>query len=201
MFQSDYHFITHWRVLGTCTEVLDVLRDPTDLPRWWPSVYLDVRKLREGSARGIGSRFDLYTKGWLPYTLRWQLEVTHIDPPRHMQIAALGDFVGEGKWTFAQQGDWVAVTYDWRIEATKPLLRYGTPVFRPIFEANHRWAMAQGEKSLALELQRRHAKTPDQLAHIPSPPGPTTSSPLPLTLASLGGLALLWLGARRVRGS
>ena len=67
------------------------------------------------------------------------------------------------------------ITYDWRIAATKPLLRIGTPVFRPIFGANHRWAMARGEQSLDLELRRRRARTDAELKAIPEPPGPTFS--------------------------
>jgi hypothetical protein len=76
-------------------------------------------------------------------------------------------------WTFDQKGEIVDARYDWRIRADKPLLRYGTFVFRPIFGANHRWAMARGEESLNLELQRRRAKTDAELQAIPAPPPPT----------------------------
>jgi hypothetical protein len=31
-------------------------------------------------------------------------------------------------------------------------LRYGSFLFKPIFAANHRWAMARGEESLKREL-------------------------------------------------
>jgi hypothetical protein len=43
---------------------------------------------------------------------------------------------------------------------------------RPIFAANHRWAMARGEESLRLELARRHAKSDEERARIPVPPQP-----------------------------
>jgi hypothetical protein len=49
----------------------------------------------------------------------------------------------------------VKVTGDWDIRADKPLLRYLSFLFKPIFSANHRWAMARGEESLRLELGRR----------------------------------------------
>ena len=51
------------------------------------------------------------------------------------------------------------VTYDWRLRAEKPLLRSLSFLLKPLFEANHRWAMAQGEESLRLELARRRATT------------------------------------------
>ena len=90
---------------------------------------------------------DLYTKGWLPYTLRWQFKVTESDPPNGFKLVAEGDFVGTGVWTFRQDGNFVDITYDWRIAVNKRLLQIGTPVFRPIFAANHRWAMARARKA------------------------------------------------------
>jgi hypothetical protein len=151
-----------------------VLGEATELPRWWPSVYLDVKELAAGDPKtGVGRVVQLYTKGWLPYTLRWSFTVTESDPPNGFKLVADGDFVGTGVWTFTQDGDFVDVVYDWRIRADKALLRFGTPVFRPIFAANHRWAMARGEESLDLELRRRRAKTEAEHKAIPAPPGPT----------------------------
>ena len=150
-----------------------MLADATDLPRWWPAVYLDVRRLAGGDAGGVGAEYDLYTKGWLPYTLRWRFTVTESNPPHGFRLVAEGDFVGTGVWILTQDGDFVDVTYDWRIAAAKPLLRIGTPVFRPLFGANHRWAMARGEESLKLELLRRRAGSEAERQAVPPPPGPT----------------------------
>ena len=50
------------------------------------------------------------------------------------------------------------IIYDWRITAEKPLLRLFSPILKPIFGANHRWAMARGEESLRIELARRHGQ-------------------------------------------
>ena len=152
---NDYRFTTRWRVPGTVREVADILADAEGLARWWPSVYLEVRELAPGDARGVGKEVALHTKGWLPYTLRWRFRVTEADYPHGFTIQALGDFVGTGDWKLAQDGDHVAVTYDWRIRAEKPLLRMFSPILRPLFAFNHRWAMDQGERSLRAELQRR----------------------------------------------
>jgi hypothetical protein len=144
------------------------------LPRWWPSVYLDVRELAPGDPQThVGRVIELYTKGWLPYTLRWRFTVSESRGVQGFSLVAEGDFVGTGVWTLVQQGEVVDVQYDWRIRADKPLLRYGTLVMRPLFSANHRWAMARGEESLKLELQRRHAKTAAERQAVPAPPGPT----------------------------
>jgi hypothetical protein len=173
MASSDYQFITHWRVQSTAQEISDILGDPADLPRWWPSVYLDVTVLEEGDEDGVGAVVDLYTKGWLPYTLRWQFRVTESRYPYGSTLEATGDFVGRGIWTFEEDGSNVNISYDWKIRADKPILRYGSFLMKPIFAANHHWAMRKGEESLKLELALRHAPTPEARAVVPPPPGPT----------------------------
>ena len=196
MPSNDYHFITRWRIQGAIEEISAIIADAPSLTRWWPSVYLEVRELDPGDARGLGKVVDLYTKGWLPYTLRWQFRVSEI-ASNGFTLQAEGDFVGRGIWTFEQHGDWAIVTYDWKIQADKPLLRRLSFLMKPIFAANHHWAMDQGERSLKLELARRHAATPEELARIPAPPGPTTSSPLPLLLWVAAALALAYALLRR----
>jgi len=156
---AEYHFITHWKIKGTAREVADVLDDPLGLVRWWPSVYLEVRELDAGDpVTHVGRVIDLYTKGWLPYTLRWRFKVTESRGVDGFTLVADGDFVGTGVWTFEPIGEFVDVKYDWRIRADKALLRYGSFIFRPIFGANHRWAMARGEESLRIVLARRHGE-------------------------------------------
>jgi hypothetical protein len=66
--------------------------------------------------------------------------------PAGFTIEATGDFLGRGIWTFEQEGDWVNATFDWRLRAEKPLLRYLSFLLKPLFCANHRWAMARGER-------------------------------------------------------
>jgi hypothetical protein len=200
MAANDYHFITHWHVRASREEITEILSDAEDLPRWWPSVYLAVRVLEPGDENGVGRYVDLYTRGWLPYTLRWRFRVTKSNPPKGFEIVAEGDFVGRGIWTFAPDDEYTHVIYDWKIRADKPLLRTFSFIMKPIFSANHRWAMAQGEKSLNLELARRRARSEAELERIPDPPPPSTinaSSAVPLLALSAGSVALAILLARR----
>ncbi len=189
MATNDYHFITNWRVKSTIQEVSEILGDAQELVRWWPSVYLDVKVLEQGDEHGLGKVVSLYTKGWLPYTLRWSFRVTEAEADG-FTLVAWGDFDGRGIWTFEQDGEWVNIIYDWKIKAEKPLLRYFSFVMKPIFAANHRWAMAKGEDSLKLELARRHAANEEEFVLIPAPPQPTPSSPVPMLLATTGILAV-----------
>jgi hypothetical protein len=197
---SQYAFVTQWRVEGTCGEVADILGDPLELPRWWPSVYLRVEELRPCGADGLGRCVRLHTKGWLPYTLVWELEQTESRYPFGSTLSATGDFDGRGIWTFEQDGRFVNVTYDWRLNAEKPLLRNLSFLLKPVFEANHRWAMDQGEQSLKLELARRRATSDAQRAQVPPPPGPVTYAGAALLGGAVfigAGLAYLLLRSRR----
>ncbi len=170
---SDYEFLTEWRVAGTVEEVKAVLGDGLSLTRWWPSVYLSVVQLEEGGPDGLGAVLDLHTKGWAPYTLRWTLHITEPITDEGFALEATGDLEGTGRWTFRQDGPEVVITYDWRISATKPLLRRLTWLLRPAFSANHHWAMKRGEESLRLELRRRRAAAGGTGDPVPPPPPPT----------------------------
>jgi hypothetical protein len=163
-----YVFHTRWFTRGaTCEEISDVLADTGSLAEWWPAVYLAVTVVEPGEEHGLGSVIDLFTKGWLPYTLRWRLKVEQVRYPHGSTVSARGDLTGRGVWAHRALDGGVETTYDWEVEADKPLLRYGSFVFRPLFAANHRWAMATGEVSLQREIARRHGEP------VGPPPQPT----------------------------
>lgn len=171
---AAYHFITRWEVEASCEEVYRTLEDVTRLAEWWPSVYLDVQVLEPGQPGGVGKVVELYTKGWLPYTLRWKFLVTEAHFPDGFALEAMGDFVGRGVWTFKPlQTGACEVIYDWEIRAEKPLLKKLSFLLKPIFSANHLWAMARGLDSIKLELYRRRAATEAERFAVPPPPPPT----------------------------
>ena len=164
MAANDYHFVTTWQIAATPGEISEVIGDAAGLARWWPSVYLDVRVVEPGAADGLGRVVELWTKGWLPYTLRWRFRVTESNPPHGFALVAEGDFVGRGIWTLTDApaprqvgGPMTRVEYDWLVVAEKGVLKHLSLVMRPIFGANHHWAMRRGEESLRLELARRRA--------------------------------------------
>jgi hypothetical protein len=167
---SDYQLISRWRVEGTCEEVSDVFRDVENLRRWWPATYLDVRVLEEGDAQGVGKVVSLHTRGYLPYSLRWQFRVAESRHPYGSTLEAFGDLQGRGIWTFRQDGLFVDITYDWKVRAQRPVVRALSLLLRPLLASNHQYAMRRGEQSLKLELARRRARTPEEAARIPPPP-------------------------------
>ena len=138
---------------------------------------MGVEIVEPGNVQGIGKVVKLFTKGWLPYTLRWSFRVVEKQMNRRIALEAWGDFEGRGEWSFSDDHDVVDVTYDWRIKAEKPLLRYFSLVMKPIFSWNHRWAMERGRESLELELARRRADSDEERNAIPAPPQPTWHRP------------------------
>jgi hypothetical protein len=147
-----YHLISHWRVPGTQSDVAAVLREPRDLVRWWPEVYLAV-EVEEADGKVV----HVHSRGRLPYTLRWSFRELEQHWPHGATIEAWGDLTGIGAWTLVQDGADVLATYDWRVRAEKPWLRRLSPVLAPLFAWNHRWAMAKGEAGLRRELERLSA--------------------------------------------
>ena len=195
----EFHFFSQWRLLGTAAEVAAVLGDVREFARWWPSVYLDVEELEPGGDGGVGKRLRLRTKGWLPYTLHWDMRVTEARPPHGFVIEAEGDLEGRGEWTFEQAGAFTLATYAWDVRAEKPLLRALTPLFASAIAANHRWAMRMGERSLDLELARRRAATAGDRAKVPPPPPPVPATPL-LLVGGVAAAVLAFALARALGG-
>jgi len=191
--QPPYHFVTHWRVQASPKVVYQILDNTADLPRWWPAVYISVAPTEPGDRGGIGAVFDLHTRGWLPYTLRWKLRIVEKQPPRRIALEASGDLVGHGVWTLSADGPWVNVTFDWQVQANKPLLRRWSWLLWPLFAANHHWAMGRGQESLVRELAFRQAP-PKKWESFPPPPQPSNISVAGL-LVIMAGAALIFLAA------
>ncbi len=155
MPSNDYIFVTEWQVPAPIDLVFDILKSGRDYPRWWPDVYLEARAERPGADGRVGDRVFLLTKGRLPYRLRWTAEVVRLERPAEIELTASGDFVGQGIWHLEPRDHGTHVRFDWRIRADKLLLRWFSPVFKPLFSWNHRWAMATGLGRLTAEAQRR----------------------------------------------
>jgi hypothetical protein len=149
MASNDYQFVSHWVIEDEINDVYDVLTDVDRYPLWWPEVYLSVQQIEPGDANGVGKSARLLTKGKLPYRLRWEMRVIEAHRPQQFTIQASGDFVGRGIWTLQQAADRVQMRFDWRLRAQKPLIRYLSFLFKPVFRANHFWAMARGQEGLS----------------------------------------------------
>lgn len=178
MATERLHFITTWHVNATAQEVYQIIKDSSSLATWWPSVYLDVKVLDEGQSGGIGKKVALWTKGFLPYTLKWDFEVTEVVPLKKIALKAQGDLIGQGVWTFKTDRDQCMIQFDWDVHFKKSFLSAFSFMLRPLFAFNHRWAMDQGLISLKLEILRRKG-----VPEVSAPPQPTFPHQKSLQLA------------------
>ena len=151
----DYHFFSQWDVQGSAEDVYDLLSDPSSYARWWKEAHYSVKILSHGDDRGVGRTADLEMKGKLPYSLNWRLTCTEAGRPNRFTVVSTGDFVGRGIWTVLEEKGTVHATFDWKIRAEKPLLKYLSFLLKPIFARNHDWVMERGEAGLRCELAER----------------------------------------------
>ena len=151
---SEYVFVDEWDVAAPAKAVYDVVVDARSYPEWWRPVYLSV----EGE-RGANLH---HFKGRLPYTLKMQAELVREDRPRQFEVRVDGDLRGKGIWTFTPRDGGTHVRWDWIVLADRPLLRYLTPVLKPLFRWNHNWVVARAREGLGPYVQSREARQHDE---------------------------------------
>jgi uncharacterized protein YndB with AHSA1/START domain len=144
---GEYVFVDEWDVQAPPEAVYEALADARTYPEWWRPVYKSV----EGDRTETRHRF----KGRLPYTLELRSLLVREDPPRQFETNVDGDLRGKGVWTFTPANGGTHVRWDWTVFADRPLLRYLTPILRPLFRWNHSWAVARARDGLEPYLRSR----------------------------------------------
>lgn len=153
MPRNDYHFDEFWEIPAPRSSVYHVLCDAKLLPDWWTGVYLESVPL-DGDEIRVGARARGKVRGALPYRLDFVVEATELVPDRVVEVTTLGDFRGVWRATLSDlpDGRGTRVDIDWRVSVEKPLIRVLSPLLKPLFAWNHRWAMPRGEAGLTAYL-------------------------------------------------
>lgn len=152
----EYVFIDEWDVDAPREAVFDALADATTYPEWWGDVYIAVEADGE-PAVGCTSRQEF--KGRLPYHLNTRSEIVAFDRPHEFAVEVVGDLTGRGVWTLTERDGLVHVRFDWRVIADRPLLRYLTPLLRPVFRWNHNWSIQRAIEGLEPYARRASASS------------------------------------------
>jgi uncharacterized protein YndB with AHSA1/START domain len=152
---AKYEFVDEWFVPASVEDVYDAVGDQLAYPRWWGQVFLEIRG--DGGPPRPGRRASVVARGFLPYRLRFDAVVTAAERPRSIELSLSGDFGGGGAWSFTPQEGGTRAVLDWRPEVEKPVVRYLTPILRPLFRANHTWTMDRGQEAIVRLLDRRLA--------------------------------------------
>ena len=149
---SEYVFIDEWDVDAPQAAVYEALADSRTYPDWWKPVYIAVDA--DGPPEpGCVARHEF--KGQLPYHLKTTSEIVRAEPPSEFEVKVVGDLTGRGVWTLTPRDGRTHVRFDWRVYADRPLLRYLTPILRPVFRWNHNWSVKRAIEGLEPYVRSR----------------------------------------------
>ena len=149
---NEYRFVDCWFVRAPAQQVYDVVGDTLGYPRWWGDVFVSVEG--DGGPPRPGRHVTIVSRGFLPYLLRWEAEIVEADAPRGFDFTMTGDFVGRGSWSFESAGGGTNAVFDFRPGVEKPGVKQLSPVLKPLFRWNHRWAMKRGERGANALFER-----------------------------------------------
>src|SRR3954451_6667154 len=151
---TDYAFATTWDLEAPIELVWAALGDVERWREWFP-VVRDVRQVEPGGSEGVGRVLEMTARSTLPYDLTVRLQVTRVEAPRLLELTALGDLDGWGRWTLAEDEGVTTARFEWRVATTKPWMNAVGPVARPVLAWNHDVAMTAAGRGLARHLDAR----------------------------------------------
>jgi Polyketide cyclase / dehydrase and lipid transport len=143
---SDYLFVDRWFVHAPLETTYETIGDTLGYPDWWGDVFVSVEG--DGGPPRAGRHVRIVSRGFLPYLLRWEAEITEAEAPARFAFMMTGDFVGSGSWRFDAAGDGTNAVFDFRPRVEKAGVKQLSPVLKPLFRWNHRWAMNRGERGV-----------------------------------------------------
>lgn len=147
---ADYRFVTHGKVEGPIRLVYDILKDGENYSQWWPA----FKSSRVVGLKGSHKIHSL-VRARLPYTLSFTTELVRENPPTEIEIRATGELVGSGIWRLRETEEATEIEFEWDVRVEKPLIKWLTPILKPLFRWNHDWVMRVGEVCLQKEVERR----------------------------------------------
>ena len=117
---NHYRFVEQWTIPGHRPDaVYEVLYNATLLPIWWSGVYLEVVPFRSYGRPVVGAKARVKARGFLPYTLSFELEALTLDPGRRVEVRATGDFEGIWRAELFEDGDGTRVEIHWEVQASQ----------------------------------------------------------------------------------
>ena len=157
---NTYQFLEYWNFPGyTPEQVYEVLADARLLPEWWQGVYLEAQIMGECETPVVGGLAQVKARGFLPYKLNFLLEAIHLEKGKLVEVKAAGDFNGIWRATLSSDGTGTQVELDWRVTVEMALIRYLSPILKPLFAWNHYWTTPRGEKGMMAYLAAKHGRS------------------------------------------
>ncbi len=126
-------------------------------PEWWPSIkrmviHGDDPQLQKNSA------VTCYIKGFLPYTLVFNVRITDCVPFARLEMSVSGGLVGTGRFILEGAGETTSVLFLWNVDLGSTWLNSLAkfPPVHKLFTANHRYATQKAIKRMKLRIE--HAR-------------------------------------------
>ena len=148
---ASYSFLTTWLLEARAEPVWDAIYEAERWPSWWKGV-TGTREVEHGQPDGIGRRFTIAWRSFLPYDLEFEMTVVALERPHLLEGRAAGELEGTGRWRLFEHGGTTAVVYEWNVRTTKAWMNVLAPIARPIFEWNHDYVMRRGGEGIARHL-------------------------------------------------
>jgi hypothetical protein len=159
----SFSFISVWRIEAPLPPVWEAMCRFEDWPSWWRGVER-VEVLEMGDSNRIGFRSLQTWKSKLPYKLRFEGCITHLEPMSLIEVDSQGELRGTGKMRFANNGQITTFQYNWNVTTTKPWMNLVAPVAKPLFSWNHDVIMDWGAEGLARKVGAKSFSTSDKSA-------------------------------------
>jgi len=148
---TDYAFATTWVLEAPIDRVWATLGDVDGWGTWFPAIRR-VTVVEPGGHDGQGGVLEFAARASLPYDLVGRVEVTRVEAPHLLELTAVGDLDGSGRWTLAEEDGVTTARFEWRVATTKPWMNALAPAARPVFAWNHDLAMTAAGRGLARTL-------------------------------------------------
>jgi len=145
---ADYRFVTIWQLRAPIQDVWQAIHESEKWPSWWKGV------LSVSEVPGKDENVKRYVwKSILPYKLAFDMEVTRVEAPRHLEGKASGELEGTGVWELSENAGITTVKYTWAVKTTRLWMNLLAPLARPAFAWNHDYVMKHGAEGLAKLLK------------------------------------------------
>ena len=151
---EKYYFVTDWFFLAPIERVWSELTNVRSWPAWWQ----EFKRVAEGEPDPelkAGSVADCEVKGGLPYTMRFSMSATALQPASLINFKIRGDLEGDYRWVLESLSGGTAVTAYWDCGTPKPLMNFlaKLPLMKGILERNHESLMVSGYRALKSKLE------------------------------------------------
>ncbi|MAS95671.1 MAG: hypothetical protein CMO55_20920 [Verrucomicrobiales bacterium] len=116
---ARFHFVDHWKIVGTAEEAAGIFIRYDDAHKWWRSNFLRSDVVSQGDADGVGRVVRILTKGFFPYCLRSMVSLVAVEHYSRYAIEFRGDLAGRAIARIVERGDEVEIEFESYLDASK----------------------------------------------------------------------------------